>query len=267
MKYNCEVVRDLMPLWLDDAASEASKKVVLEHMSECNQCVSHYEILSKDIEVEDNEQEPVNKYTELAKQLKRQRRIRNAIFAVLATLFVGLCLNYAVGYRLTSRKAADLCGSLTWESKVMDSYQWENYMFYFYDSKSCYDVVLTERTWHGWKAIRTTLNWPKWYLDPESRVDGMEMAGAEWFVSYDHGIQVFPFISWDEKVKRVEATVFGLTKSTEVETGKFTLLTFEDSKGNHQGNADATATAYDADGKPLYTLASERGYWMWKKVE
>ena len=265
MKYNCDVVSDLMPLCIDDAASEASKKIVWQHMSECERCMNQYEMLSKEIEIDDIKEEPMDQYTKLAKRLRRQKRVRRFLCIMFAALFMGLCMNYAAGYRFSSQKSADISGQLNYKSRIIGSYHWKNCVFYFYDSDSCYDVVITQNSWHGWKAIHTSLAWPKWYLDPEDRI-GMEMAGAVWFVSNDHGIQAFPFISWDEKVKRVEATAFGLTKSTEVETGEFTLLTFDDAKATKAGNSDMTAKAYDADGNILYTLAEERGYWYWKKA-
>ena len=34
----CNVVRDLMPLCIDDAASEESRKLVVDHVWECEKC-------------------------------------------------------------------------------------------------------------------------------------------------------------------------------------------------------------------------------------
>ena len=38
MKYSCEVVRDLIPLYLDDVASASSRRVVEAHLAECDGC-------------------------------------------------------------------------------------------------------------------------------------------------------------------------------------------------------------------------------------
>lgn len=38
MKYECKVVEDLLPLYKDDVCSDASKKVVEEHLAECPKC-------------------------------------------------------------------------------------------------------------------------------------------------------------------------------------------------------------------------------------
>lgn len=43
MKMPCEIIRDLIPLMEDDVCSEQSKKAVLEHIKECEECQRLYE--------------------------------------------------------------------------------------------------------------------------------------------------------------------------------------------------------------------------------
>ena len=38
MKIECEVIRDLLPLYADDACSEKSRGIVEEHLQECDAC-------------------------------------------------------------------------------------------------------------------------------------------------------------------------------------------------------------------------------------
>ena len=38
MKNNCDIVQDLLPLYLDGICSEGSRKFVEEHISECEKC-------------------------------------------------------------------------------------------------------------------------------------------------------------------------------------------------------------------------------------
>lgn len=40
MKYDCEVIKDLLPLYLDEVCSEESKQMIEQHMSECESCRS-----------------------------------------------------------------------------------------------------------------------------------------------------------------------------------------------------------------------------------
>ena len=38
MKIKCDIIRDLLPLYADDACSEDSRKIVEEHLAECPEC-------------------------------------------------------------------------------------------------------------------------------------------------------------------------------------------------------------------------------------
>ena len=40
MNYNCEMIRDLLPLYVDKVCSPASAAAVEEHIRECNACAS-----------------------------------------------------------------------------------------------------------------------------------------------------------------------------------------------------------------------------------
>ena len=47
MKYNCDLIRDLMPLCMDDTASQTSRKAVMEHAAECADCHRIFEEMKK----------------------------------------------------------------------------------------------------------------------------------------------------------------------------------------------------------------------------
>ena len=38
MKISCEIIEDLLPLYIDEVCSEESKKTVDEHLAECSKC-------------------------------------------------------------------------------------------------------------------------------------------------------------------------------------------------------------------------------------
>lgn len=52
MKYPCDLIRDIMPLYHDEVASEESGKAVEEHLKECTVCQEYYEIMCESDEVE-----------------------------------------------------------------------------------------------------------------------------------------------------------------------------------------------------------------------
>ena len=47
-KITCNVVRDLLPLYVDDVLSDDSRKLVEEHMRTCNKCRSYYDEMTDD---------------------------------------------------------------------------------------------------------------------------------------------------------------------------------------------------------------------------
>ena len=52
MKYPCDLIRDIMPLYHDEVASEESRKAVEEHLEECSACKEYYDIMCESDAVE-----------------------------------------------------------------------------------------------------------------------------------------------------------------------------------------------------------------------
>jgi len=46
---SCDVIRDLLPLYVDDVCSETSKRLVVEHVKKCENCRKILESLRVDI--------------------------------------------------------------------------------------------------------------------------------------------------------------------------------------------------------------------------
>lgn len=49
MKISCNVIRDLLPLYLDQVCSEESKDMIENHLAECEDCREYYDKMSTDI--------------------------------------------------------------------------------------------------------------------------------------------------------------------------------------------------------------------------
>lgn len=95
MKVSCNVIKDLLPLCIENLTSNDSRELVEEHLSSCSACKEEYDKLCKknDINVNDNLQ-PLIK---LKKMLQRKKMF-TILFAVMITL---ACVMIAIGY-LTS---------------------------------------------------------------------------------------------------------------------------------------------------------------------
>ena len=49
MKKDCDVIRDLMPLYSDNICSESSRKLVDEHCAECGECSKMLKAMSAEL--------------------------------------------------------------------------------------------------------------------------------------------------------------------------------------------------------------------------
>ena len=125
MKYEHEVIRDLMPLCIDGIASEQSRKVVEAHIAECPACASEWEQMTSGIRTEETEPLPEGtaNYTETAEKLRKQNRkkkiiiclgtVLNAITVVFAVILI---TNLCLGNRYSARRMTENFLKAEWES-------------------------------------------------------------------------------------------------------------------------------------------------------
>ena len=103
MNYPCGIIRDLLPLYIDDVCNEESKQAVQNHLSGCEKCRSCYEAM-KSTEGFAEKKRNNSEESKIASSLKNvknriNRKIRNitlcAVAAVL-TVIVGFNLLFNV---------------------------------------------------------------------------------------------------------------------------------------------------------------------------
>lgn len=51
-KINCDIIRDLLPTYIEKMNSESSNKLIEEHLKECSECREIYEEMKKDIHID-----------------------------------------------------------------------------------------------------------------------------------------------------------------------------------------------------------------------
>lgn len=102
MKYDCEMIQDLLPLYKDSACSAASALAVQEHLKECEKCNKFYESLNDNAidELILKEKESV-----IGSQSKYFKRKSAAVGSVIAGIFampilICLIVNLASGHAL-----------------------------------------------------------------------------------------------------------------------------------------------------------------------
>jgi len=95
MKYPCDLIRDIMPLYHDEVASEESRKAVEEHLEECSACREYYDIMCESDLVEtatydeESEKKAADSYRNAYKKIVR--KICKSI-GVIALIILGMML-------------------------------------------------------------------------------------------------------------------------------------------------------------------------------
>ncbi|WP_455718565.1 anti-sigma factor family protein [Anaerosporobacter sp.] len=95
MKISCDVIKDVLPLYVEDLASADTRTLVEEHLSSCNNCKRKYEKLrTPDNFTTDMNMLPLNKL----KKTLNKRKYRISLFSITITFVLLVIL---IGY-LTS---------------------------------------------------------------------------------------------------------------------------------------------------------------------
>ncbi len=84
MKINCEIIRDLLPLYCDGVCSPESQKAVDEHIGECELCNSVYENLKKDSNAHAFNTKEEESKAKFIKNVKYKIKIKKIITAVVS---------------------------------------------------------------------------------------------------------------------------------------------------------------------------------------
>lgn len=95
MKHNCEIVRDLLPLYAEQIASPASTALVEEHLAECPACRAELQRMEKPVTVQPEPQADAPlKTIQIALTRRRVHTILVTLLVVLAVV-LGVFARYA----------------------------------------------------------------------------------------------------------------------------------------------------------------------------
>lgn len=156
----CSVMRDLMPLCIDGAASEASRELVVKHVWECEECAKAYaDMQGHLLAAPDEDQDYLD---EAARRLRRRSRNRKrlliALTAVLTAvlLIAGFCIwDYAVNLSQIPLGADEFSAVLnrTQDGRViMDIHAADSYLSYGFSgagqmhADGSYTITITPHT-------------------------------------------------------------------------------------------------------------------------
>lgn len=89
MKYQCEVIKDLLPLYVDDVCSKESKKIIEEHLEICDSCKQYYDAMKSSdnsiISEDKNNEILADSLQKVKKQIKAKH-----VLGIVATVVIML---------------------------------------------------------------------------------------------------------------------------------------------------------------------------------
>ena len=100
MHENCNIMRDLMPLCIDGAASDDSHRALSRHIADCDECLKYYREMQTDM-TRALSARPTEDEVKQAMRLVARKRRRRVLLIILASA-AGLFLLWALLFWLTT---------------------------------------------------------------------------------------------------------------------------------------------------------------------
>ena len=100
MKYSCGIIKDLLPLYVDQVCSDESKELINEHLPECKECKSYMDSLreSQAVEAVAYDEETERRKVKMMLRMKKKIVFRNILVAVFTVLILGGACISAIQY-------------------------------------------------------------------------------------------------------------------------------------------------------------------------
>lgn len=93
-KLNCDIVKDLIPSYLDDICSESSRKAVEEHMAECEECRSYLEAIKQtELTAGEADLKELDYMKKVRKHYTRKNAVAMGLCGIFGVLSLGLCIS------------------------------------------------------------------------------------------------------------------------------------------------------------------------------
>ena len=79
---NCNIIRDILPLYVDDVVSDDTKQMVEEHLRNCEECSKEAELMKHKVYI------PAEKEAPIIKNFKKSWRNKKLIISGLSILII-----------------------------------------------------------------------------------------------------------------------------------------------------------------------------------
>lgn len=93
MSKNCDIIRDLLPLYAENMCSDQSRQTVAEHISQCADCKKELEKINTDIVIQ------ADSDISMMKRIKKRTRIEKIVIAIVS-LYVAFTIIWIAQFYL-----------------------------------------------------------------------------------------------------------------------------------------------------------------------
>ena len=97
MKNECNIIRDILPLYLENMVSADTRQFVDEHIIQCPECKKELELAKKDVSIEEHSQDennPSKAMKKIKREIKKKRVATGILSAVISAIVVILLFSY-----------------------------------------------------------------------------------------------------------------------------------------------------------------------------
>lgn len=273
MKYNCEMIRDLMPLCADGIASESSQQAVEAHIQTCTECAREWSEMKGDMPLPETEPVPAEaRFQQAAKRYRKKRILRMLCAGAAVLVLLVFIANSPLSYGHITAKGA-LRSSIRHSAPLSGFFAFSNY-----------EIIMEKR----WSRSEKTLDesdtdviyWLREKDDPVS-IREIALGRHEWNLysesmngtfPYDksvpvklldvivcpayNGAELVSVLVNDDAVKTVRVTLNGETQSAEPNQYGMCLLQYQFDTMLYIGMEDGEwqGEALDAAGNVIYRM-------------
>lgn len=83
---NCNIVQDILPLYVDGVVSDDTKEIIEEHIEYCEGCKKEFDLMKQELYI------PAEKEASIIKKFKRKWRNEKLLISIISIVLTGLIL-------------------------------------------------------------------------------------------------------------------------------------------------------------------------------
>lgn len=187
MKLSCQIVQDLLPLYVDGACSGDSRAAVEEHLAACEDCMREAEAMRASVALPPAEEETVRRMTGKKAFRRVRRRVIALVLAVLLMIPLGtLSIHQALGEGVCFTNIA----AIVQARSLLNSLKNGDYetAVEAMEPKVEYDTILTHSSYYGVarEYVTVEVEGASYYVDEElarTLDTGSELSAADFWLA------------------------------------------------------------------------------------